>query len=52
MQPGDRQLRQLRGNAGAPGVGAVGGKEGDAAPGFRPSRMKTFWMRPIRSVAP
>ena len=31
MQPGDREPRQLRGDAGAPGVGAVGGEEGDAA---------------------
>ncbi len=27
MQPGDREPRQLRGDAGAPGVGAVGGEE-------------------------
>ena len=33
MQPGDRKPRQLRGNAGAPGVGAVGGEEGDAGAG-------------------
>ena len=33
MQPGDRQPRQLRGDAGAPGVGAVGGEEGDAGAG-------------------
>ena len=33
MQPGDRQPRQLRGDAGAPGVGAVGGEKGDAGAG-------------------
>jgi hypothetical protein len=30
VQPGDRKPRQLRGAAGAPGVGAVRGEKGDA----------------------
>ena len=34
MQPGDRKPRQLRGDAGAPGVGAVGGQEGRAGAGL------------------
>ena len=33
MQPGDRKPRQLRGDAGAPGVGAVGGEKRDAGAG-------------------
>ena len=35
MQPGDRQPRQLRGDAGAPGVGAVGGEKRDAGAGLK-----------------
>ena len=53
MQPGDGEPRQLRGDAGAPGVGAVGGEErhaGAAAPS--PGRMNTACIRPIRSEAP
>ena len=35
MQPGDRQPRQLRGDAGAPAVGAVGGEKRDAGAGLK-----------------
>jgi hypothetical protein len=52
MQPGDRKPRQLRGDAGAPGVGAVGGEKRDAGAGLKAHCMNTLWMRPIMSVAP
>ena len=52
MQPGDREPRQLRGDAGAPGVGAVGGEKGDAGAGRKAELHEHAWMRPIRSVAP
>jgi hypothetical protein len=42
MQPGDREPRQLRGDAGAPGVGAVGGEKRDAGAGRKASCMNTL----------
>jgi hypothetical protein len=35
MQPGDRQPRQLRGDARAQGVGTVGGEQADARAGLQ-----------------
>ena len=52
MQPGDGEPRQLCGDAGAPGVGAVGGQERNPRPRRQAQCMNTCWMRPISSVAP
>ena len=42
MQPGDRQPRQLRRDAGAPAVCAIGGEERDARAGLKPGLHEHF----------